>query len=186
MPSRNDLQTIGFAVLLGIGIQAVPCNIALAQSSKMASKIEAVEPLPNATPEELPRWRGFNLLGKFHLEWGNQPFVEDDFRMIQELGFNFVRLPMDYRVWIQDGDWNRFDQSVLKEIDQAVAWGKKYSLHVCLNFHRAPGYTVASPPEPTDLWTNPKTQQVCARHWAEFARRYRGHSQSEPQFQSLQ
>ena len=43
-----------------------------------------------------------------------------------------------------------------------------------INFHRAPGYTVASPPEKTSLWTDPKTQGVCAKHWAMFARRYRG------------
>jgi hypothetical protein len=27
--------------------------------------------LPEATPRKLPRWRGFNLLNKFGLEWSN-------------------------------------------------------------------------------------------------------------------
>ena len=130
-------------------------------------------PLANATAKDLPRWRGFNLLEKFHLQWSNKPFEEDDFRMIHELGFDFVRLPMDYRVWIKDGDWTKFNEETLKEIDEVVGWGKKYSVHVCINFHRAPGYTVASPKEETDLWTNPLTQQVCAKHWSTFARRYR-------------
>ncbi|MCM2371604.1 glycoside hydrolase family 5 protein [Aporhodopirellula aestuarii] len=129
--------------------------------------------LPDPSPTHLPRWRGFNLLEKFHLDWSNGPFQESDFKMISDLGFNFVRLPMDYRVWIQNRDWNRFNEKTLREIDQAVAWGEKYSIHVCLNFHRAPGYTVASPPESTNLWTDPETQRVCAKHWAEFARRYK-------------
>ena len=127
-----------------------------------------------ASPEKLPRWRGFNLLEKFMLPAGRKPFLEEDFRLISKLGFNFVRLPMDYRLWIKDGNWEEFDEAELKEIDQAVAWGEKYGIHVAINFHRAPGYTVASPPEQTDLWTNAKTQLVCARHWAMFARRYRG------------
>ena len=55
-----------------------------------------------------------------------------------------------------------------------MAWGAKYGIHVSINFHRAPGYTVAHPPERTSLWTDPKTQSVCAKHWAMFARRYRG------------
>ena len=105
---------------------------------------------------------------------GRKPFVEDDFRLIAQLGFNFVRLPMDYRFWIKDGDWEQFDEPTLQEIDQAVQWGGKYGIHVCLNFHRAPGYTVAKPPEKTSLWTDPPTQRVCALHWATFARRYRG------------
>ncbi len=129
--------------------------------------------LPTA-PEKLPRWRGFNLLEKFYLTGGRKPFLEEDFRLISKLGFNFVRLPMDYRFWIKDGNWEAFDEATLKEIDQAVAWGAKYGIHVSINFHRAPGYTVAQPPERTSLWTDAKTQSVCAKHWAMFARRYRG------------
>ncbi len=127
-----------------------------------------------ATAEKLPRWRGFNLLEKFYSGGGRRPFLEEDFRLISKLGFNFVRLPMDYRCWIRGGNWEEFDETTLAEIDQAVAWGQKYGIHVCINFHRAPGYTVASPPERTNLWSDPETQRVCAKHWATFARRYRG------------
>ena len=81
---------------------------------------------------------------------------------------------MDYRLWIKGGNWEEFDEAALREIDQAVAWGAKYGIHVSINFHRAPGYTVASPPEKTSLWTDRQTQRVCAKHWAMFARRYRG------------
>lgn len=132
------------------------------------------ERLPPASFNKLPRWRGFNLLEKFMLPWSNKPFVEKDFRLIQQLGFNFVRLPMDYRVWIEGQDWEKFREPVLKEIDQAVEWGNKYQIHVSINFHRAPGYTVASPSEAKSLWTDPEAQRVCAKHWAMFARRYKG------------
>lgn len=142
-------------------------------SAGEARKPSAVRWLP-ASPEKLPRWRGFNLLEKFHLGNGRKPFVENDFRMMSRWGFNFVRLPMDYRFWIKDGDWEQFDEETLRDIDQAVTWGEKYGIHVCINFHRAPGYTVAQPPEKTSLWTDEKTQEVCARHWAMFARRYKG------------
>jgi len=81
---------------------------------------------------------------------------------------------MDYRVWIKNEDWNQSDEAALREIDQAVEWGKEHSIHVCINFHRAPGYTVASPPEPTSVWTDEETQRVCAAHWTVFAKRYRG------------
>lgn len=127
-----------------------------------------------ASAQKLPRWRGFNLLEKFVLSGGRKPFEEEDFRLISQLGFNFVRLPMDYRFWIKDGNWEQFDEATLKEIDQAIEWGNKYGIHVCLNFHRAPGYTVARPPEKTSLWTDAETQRVCALHWATFARRYKG------------
>ena len=129
--------------------------------------------LPPASARKLPRWRGFNLTNKFQRDWRHGPFLEEDFRLISELGFNFVRLPMDYRTWIQGDKWTEFNEEVLSEIDQAVEWGRVYGIHVCINFHRAPGYTVASPPEAKDLWTDPEAQRVCALHWGTFARRYR-------------
>jgi aryl-phospho-beta-D-glucosidase BglC (GH1 family) len=153
---------------------ALACAIVVAIVTASAQAAEPVSSLPKPTPRSLPRWRGFNLLEKFQRDWNNGPFQENDFRWIHELGFNFVRLPMDYRVWIREGDWTKFDERCLKEIDQAVAWGEKYQIHVCLNFHRAPGYTVAQPAEPKSLWTDAEAQRVCAMHWGTFARRYRG------------
>jgi hypothetical protein len=130
--------------------------------------------LPEASAEKLPAWRGFNLLNKFYKGSMEGPFLEEDFRWISELGFNFVRLPMDYRQWIVNNDWTQLNEKVLREIDQAVDYGKKYNIHVCINFHRAPGYTVAQPPESKSLWTDAEAQRVCAMHWAAFARRYKG------------
>ncbi len=130
--------------------------------------------LPEPAPEKLPRWRGFNLLEKFIKgSSASGPYREEDFRLIAEWGFNFVRLPMDYRFWIKDGQWTQIDESAFADIDQAIAFGRKYNIHVCLNFHRAPGYTVAQPAESADLWTDPEAQRVCAMHWAYFARRYK-------------
>ena len=53
-----------------------------------------------------PRWYGFNLLEYFSTDadWmkyfpykNDGMFQEDDFRWIRDWGFNWVRLPMDYR-----------------------------------------------------------------------------------------
>ncbi len=130
--------------------------------------------LPEPSPQKLPRWRGFNLLEKFRWEGVDRRFEERDFAWIAEWGFTFVRLPMDYRCWTEPGDWTRLREPALRQIDEAARFGEQYGVHVCLNFHRAPGYTVAQPPEPRSLWTDEEAQRVCALHWAAFARRYRG------------
>lgn len=120
-----------------------------------------------------PRWRGFNLLEMFRRE-DAKPFREEDFQLISEWGFNFVRLPMDYRLWIKDGDWTRIDEEALRNVDTAVEFGRKYGIHVSLNFHRGPGYCVNPPKEAKDLWTDPEAREAFARHWGVFARRYKG------------
>jgi len=122
----------------------------------------------------LPRWRGFNLPDMVSADWARGPFAEEDFRLIARLGFDFVRLPMDYRLWITGGDWERIDPAAFAAVDRAVAWGQRYGLHVCLNLHRAPGYCVNPPAEPRDLFKDARAQRVCAQHWAFIARRYRG------------
>ena len=102
---------------------------------------DLVDPVAN----RLPRWRGFNLQEMFNVDWGFRKYEERDFAWIAELGFNFVRLPLDYRAWAPR-DWMQLDQGVLGWIDDALLWAERYGIHVCLNFHRAPGYTVTQPP----------------------------------------
>jgi len=129
--------------------------------------------LPVPTWRKLPRWRGFNLLSLF-TKGHKETYIESDFQWIAEWGFDFVRLPTDYRCWIADGDWRKFDEESLKLVDGAIALGRKNGVHTCLNMHRAPGYCVNPPEEPKSVWTDPEAQEVCALHWANFARRYKG------------
>jgi endoglucanase len=148
----------------------------------------------------LPLWRGFNLQEKFtHKpdewmevapEWGfkNEPFRESDFALIHELGFNFVRLPMSYKCWCEEDDWYELKEKHLKEIDMAIEYGKQYDLHVCINFHRSPGYTINdmhfSPKnqEQTSIWDDDKALEACAFHWRHFAERYKGISNRRVSF----
>ena len=141
----------------------------------------AKKTLPEPSPAKLPRWRGFNLLEKFNVS-RNERFKEEDFALISELGFNFVRLPMDYRCWIDPSDPTSFREEVLREIDEAIDLGEKHGIHVCLNFHRAPGYTVAKPPEKLSLWRDEEAQKLCALHWERFAQRYKGVPSSQLSF----
>jgi endoglucanase len=128
-----------------------------------------------ATAHHLPRWRGFNLLEKFTKRRdGNPPFLESDFVMMAEWGFDFARLPMSYLCWTDPADWLKVQELELKDIDGAIELGRQHRIHINLNFHRAPGYCVNPPKEPLDLWTDEKALEACAFHWAYFAKRYKG------------
>lgn len=130
---------------------------------------------PDITSSSIPRWRGFNLLEKFITANSNDPFQESDFALIAELGFDFVRLPMSYRCWSDSSDWKKLDEKTLKEIDQAVEFGKQYGVHTNISFHRAPGYSVdRSLKEPFNLWLDEEAQQAFDYHWSHFAQRYKG------------
>ncbi len=71
------------------------------------------------------------------------------------------------------------DPDGLEPIDQALEYGRKYGIHVSLNFHRIPGYCVNGRElEPFQLFDSPdgamRTALGAARHhWGYFAKRYR-------------
>lgn len=121
--------------------------------------------------------KGFNLLGKFDVSWSNTGFKESEFKLVHDLGFNFVRLPLDFRTYTQYGNWDKFTETELVKIDKAVEWGIKYGVHVCINLHRAPGYGVNATTLPAgqqrDLWTDTVARAAFVNHWMMFAARYR-------------
>jgi endoglucanase len=119
----------------------------------------------------LPRWRGFNLdLSQMH----NGRYREQDFALIAELGFNFVRLPLSYRAWIDNDDPFAINCARLSFVDEALSWGELYGLHVCLAFQRAPGFPAfGSDPEPFRLFEQITAQACFWEHWSVLARRYK-------------
>lgn len=129
----------------------------------------------------LPRWRGFNLESAVNHQ-SFRPLREIDFQWIADLGFDFVRVPLSYRVWAPD------DPSVIQEdrvahVDEAVTWGERHGIHVSLNFHRGPGYCCSPhPAEPWSLWKSDEALEVFCRHWQFFAGRYRGVSSERLSF----
>lgn len=154
---------------------------AAALAAGCAGLPDPLQPVPSNS--RLPRWRGFNLLNKFTLG-GNRAFEERDFVFLAANGFNFARLPLDYRIWTETDGTFRKDQ--LKEIDAAVHWGRRYGIHVCICLHRAPGYCIGLPKEPLDLWGegdgSDEARRRFAGQWTMFAKRYHGISNAQVSF----
>jgi endoglucanase len=137
----------------------------------------------DVTARSIPRWRGFNLQGRFG--WPGHPYdgpayEESDFAAMAEWGFDFARLPLWYWTWGSRDDWSQIREEPLKQVDRAVELGRQHGIHVNINFHRIPGYCVnGRDMEPADLFSGRKAERQRALdaavfHWKAFARRYRG------------
>jgi endoglucanase len=130
----------------------------------------------------IPRWQGFNLLEMFTVH-SDGNFQEDDFRWISEWGFDFVRIPACYTLWIENDDVYKLHEPMLEKMDRLVRLGEKYGLHVCLNFHRAPGFSVnPERQEPFNLWKDEEALAAFIFHWETFTRRYKGISSDQLSF----
>ncbi len=128
------------------------------------------------------RWRGVNLLGMFRCPTtGLAPdprvdghFVEWEFKALREWGFNFARLPLDYRILIKEDGWTNLDERKMKFLDEAVNWGRQYGIHVQIALHRIPGYCILDQTEAFPLGTSPVAQEAACKMWAAFAARWKG------------
>ena len=166
------LAVIGLPCLLGsspLRISAGPASSGVASASDTL--------IHSNLPENTAGWRGFNLTDMITWPGYDQKpsFKEWDFKTIHDFGFTFVRLPIDYRVWLAKGqEATVMDEDVLRRIDQAVDWGRKYNIHVSLNFHRAPGFCVnVKLPDDGNLWTDASLQKLFIHYWVELAKRYK-------------
>ncbi|PYX40589.1 MAG: glycoside hydrolase [Acidobacteria bacterium] len=154
-------------------------TLAFAQSP--SQQTSAADSGPTAA--RIPRWRGFNLQGKFSMPqepYDGPAYQKFDFATMREWGFDFARLPLSYWAWGSRDDWSVIREEPLKKIDQAIDLGKQHEIHINLNFHRIPGYCINQRElEPADLFTGTKAERDKAMaasvyHWKAFARRYKG------------
>ena len=141
---------------------------------------------PVATPDDYggaaAAWKpaftphGFNLLGMRHARPG-AGFKEAHFRWIRGWGFNFVRLPLDYRCWVKgrtSANREEIDEAGFKPLDEGITLARKYGLVTMLCLHRIPGeYCIESAdPEPGNLYTDPDCLRAAVKHWTALATRY--------------
>ena len=121
------------------------------------------------------RWRGFNLLDLVTWYETETPpaFKEEDFAILEELGFNFVRLPVDYR-WLETN---------VAAIDKAIDYGRQHKIHVQLCLHRVPGYCSGDPNKETpSLFEDPAALAEACAIWRNLAGRYKGVPNAELSF----
>ena len=128
---------------------------------------------------------GFNFLWMFS-KYNDRPPQKPN---LQELdfvaneGFNFVRIPTDYRFWTTDFDYTHPNEGIIEYIDSYIEECNKRGLHASLNIHRAPGYCINSPQlEKHNLWRNSEAQDGFIFLWEYFTRRYSGISSDKLSF----
>jgi len=165
-------------------------DLAFSRQNTSATRPDASR---SPVPAKNPRWYGFNLLEYFSTDadWmkyfpykNDGMFVEDDFRWIHDWGFNWVRLPMDYRFWTAP-DLFTINEKQVEPIDRAIRLGEKYGIHVNVCLHRAPGLCIldtmnekltgiAVQKEKTDVFTDAHTLDAFVHQWTFFTDRYNG------------
>ena len=100
----------------------------------------------------------------------------EDVRFIRRAGFNSVRVPFSYRLFVTEGEPQRLEGVGYELLDRVVGWCKKEGLYVILDMHGAPGGQTGDNID--DSWGYPflfesaESQELTARIWQKLAARY--------------
>jgi len=124
----------------------------------------------------MPRY-GFNFQWMFSWHPGKTPVPVDQYALdfLAEYGFDFVRIPTDYRFWTQDFDYFHPNETVWSHIDSYLDACKQRDMHLSLNAHRVPGYCInGNNLEKHNLWQDEIAQDAFVFQWGKFAERYKG------------
>ena len=121
---------------------------------------------------------------EFYRKWIANGFREADVRLLAELGFNSIRLPMHYNLftlpieeepvrgentWIEEG---------FELVDSVLTWCRKYQIYLILDMHGAPGGqgkdTNISDYDPSklSLWESDDNMDKLEALWVRLAERY--------------
>ena len=129
----------------------------------------------------------------FNFQWmqarpGQRPEPADERALdfLAEYGFDFARIPTNYRVWTAGFDYLHPDESVHRNLDGHLEACSKRGIHVALNIHHAPGYCITpDPSEKHNLWLDAEAQDAFVFLWELFAARYRGYTPAQLSFDLL-
>jgi endoglucanase len=101
----------------------------------------------------------------------------EDIRLIKRAGFNSVRVPFSYRLFVTETDPPRLEGPGYELLDRVVSWCGREGLYVVLDMHAAPGGQTGDNIDDSFgypfLYESEESQELTVRLWRKLAARYR-------------
>jgi aryl-phospho-beta-D-glucosidase BglC (GH1 family) len=114
---------------------------------------------------------------RFWKKYHQNYITEEDIRFIKRSGFNSVRVPFSYRLFVKDVAPIALEGEGYRYLDDVIAWCRKENLYVILDLHAAPGGQTGDNID--DSWGYPflfesaESQELTVKIWRKIAARYR-------------
>jgi endoglucanase len=119
---------------------------------------------------------------RFWSQFRDDYITQDDIRFIKAAGFNTVRVPLHWRLFVEEGDAedgsaDRFEGPGWALLDRLVQWCRDANLRVILDLHAAPGGQTGvnhddGPGFPLTFYV-PRYRALTIALWQALAARYR-------------
>jgi endoglucanase len=114
---------------------------------------------------------------RFWKTYHDNYITREDISFIKQSGFNSVRVPFSYRLFVSDATVPKLEGPGYELLDKVVDWCRKEGLYVILDMHAAPGGQTGDNID--DSWGYPflfesaESQDLTVNIWRKLAARYR-------------
>ena len=81
---------------------------------------------------------------RFWKSYRDNYITREDIYLLKKLGFNSVRVPFNYRLFVSADDPAKLDGDGYQLLDRVVKWCKQEGLYVILDMHAAPAGQTAT------------------------------------------
>ena len=75
----------------------------------------------------------------YWIRWAKNYVTEEDIRLMAEMGYNSVRLPISSRLFLAEEPEIIWVEEGFAILDQVLDWCEKYKIYAILDMHGAPG-----------------------------------------------
>jgi endoglucanase len=114
---------------------------------------------------------------KFWKSHRDNYITKEDIHFIKQSGFNSIRVPFSYRLFVSSDDPHKLEGEGYELLDRVVGWSKEENLYVILDMHAAPGGQTGDNIDDSwgypFLFESPESQELTVRIWQKLAYRYR-------------
>jgi hypothetical protein len=120
---------------------------------------------------------GTDKAREFWKKYRDNYITEEDIKEIKNIGFNTVRVPINYRLFLEENSTNLIEEGFIY-LDRLVDWCRKYNLFLVIDLHAAPGGQTGdniddSEANSTDLFKNEFYEEMTVFLWKNIALRYK-------------
>ena len=105
--------------------------------------------------------------------------ADEDFAFLQSLGVNLLRVPLNYRLFLDDQKPEAYREEGFRQLARLLAHGQKYGIYILPDLHTAPGgqnpdWHSDNRTGYTQFWHFALFREQMAKLWGEIARRFGG------------
>ena len=166
--------TVSLLFILLLAILLCGCEQSQQTGFTLSEKaLKQVEAMPELSYSGLPDWKGYTVARRDWKSFTDNTYEEEEIRVLDELGFNFIRAPMDATSIFREADPAAAETLALGPLNSLIKYCALRGIHICIDLHDMPGFNTSGDDSAITLWDDEAQQDYFVAFWQRLAEYYK-------------